>query len=75
MRHQQGLRLDDTAGSAGVGHVFWREVERGKDSVQLGRVLSGENHVWRLDTTATQLKGISGRPRMACAKMAKVKAV
>jgi transcriptional regulator with XRE-family HTH domain len=39
VRHQQGLRLDDTAGSAGVGHVFLREVERGKETVQLGRVL------------------------------------
>ena len=39
VRNQQGLRLDDTAGSAGVGHVFLREVERGKETVQLGRVL------------------------------------
>jgi transcriptional regulator with XRE-family HTH domain len=39
VRQHQGLRLDDTAGSAGVGHVFLREVERGKETVQLGRVL------------------------------------
>lgn len=39
VRKTQGLRLDDTAGSAGVGHVFLREVERGKETVQLGRVL------------------------------------
>lgn len=39
VRKEQGLRLDDTAGSAGVGHVFLREVERGKETVQLGRVL------------------------------------
>ncbi|PZO12241.1 MAG: transcriptional regulator [Burkholderiales bacterium] len=39
VRKEQGLRLDDTAGSAGVGHVFLREVERGKDTVQLGLVL------------------------------------
>jgi transcriptional regulator with XRE-family HTH domain len=39
VRKAQGLRLDDTAGSAGVGHVFLREVERGKETVQLGRVL------------------------------------
>lgn len=38
-RKEEGLRLDDTAGSAGVGHVFLREMERGKDTVQLGRVL------------------------------------
>lgn len=39
VRKSQGLRLDDTAGSAGVGHVFLRQVERGKETVQLGRVL------------------------------------
>jgi transcriptional regulator with XRE-family HTH domain len=38
-RKSQKLRLDDVAGSAGVGHVFVREVERGKETVQLGRVL------------------------------------
>lgn len=39
VRKEQGLRLDDTAGSAGVGHVFLRDVERGKETVQLGLVL------------------------------------
>lgn len=38
-RKTQKLRLDDLAGSAGVGHVFAREVERGKETVQLGRVM------------------------------------
>ena len=38
-RKSQRLRLDDLAGSAGVGHVFVREVERGKETVQLGRVM------------------------------------
>lgn len=38
-RKAQGVRLDDAAGSAGVGTVFAGEVERGKDSVQLGLVL------------------------------------
>ena len=38
-RKTQKLRLDDVAGSAGLGHVFAREVERGKPTVQLGRVL------------------------------------
>lgn len=38
-RKAQGARLDDVAGSAGVGHVFAREVEHGKETVQLGRVL------------------------------------
>jgi len=38
-RKSQHLRMDDVAGSAGVGPVFVREVERGKPSVQLGRVL------------------------------------
>ena len=39
VRKDQGLRQDDTAGSAGVGHVFLRDVERGKETVQLGLVL------------------------------------
>lgn len=38
-RKSQKVRLDDLAGSAGVGHVFAREVERGKPTVQLGRVM------------------------------------
>jgi transcriptional regulator with XRE-family HTH domain len=38
-RRSQKLRLDDAAGATGVGHVFVREVERGKPTVQLGRVL------------------------------------
>jgi y4mF family transcriptional regulator len=39
VRKEQGLRQDDTAGGAGVGHVFLRDVERGKETVQLGLVL------------------------------------
>ena len=38
-RKTQRLRLDDVAGSARLGPVFVREVERGKPTVQLGRVL------------------------------------
>ncbi len=38
-RKQQEIRMDDLAGSSGVGHVFVRDVERGKETVQLGRVL------------------------------------
>jgi transcriptional regulator with XRE-family HTH domain len=38
-RRTQKLRMDDIAGIAGVGHVFVREVERGKPTVQLGRVM------------------------------------
>jgi len=38
-RKQQKIRMDDVAGSAGVGPVFVREVERGKSTVQLGRVM------------------------------------
>jgi transcriptional regulator with XRE-family HTH domain len=38
-RKSQNVRLDDLAGSAGVGHVFAREVERGKPTVQVGRLL------------------------------------
>lgn len=39
-RKTQHVRMDDLAGSAGVGPVFVREVERGKETVQLGRVLN-----------------------------------
>lgn len=38
-RKQQKLRMDDLAGSAGVGPVFVREVERGKSTVQIGKVM------------------------------------
>lgn len=38
-RKQQDLRMDDLAGTAGVGPVFVREVERGKATVQLGKVM------------------------------------
>ena len=38
-RKSQKIRMDDLAGSAGVGPVFVREVERGKETVQVGRVL------------------------------------
>lgn len=38
-RKSQGVRLDDAAGSAGLGPVFAGEVERGKETVQLGLVL------------------------------------
>lgn len=38
-RRAHGLRLDDVAGSANVGPVFAGDVEHGKETVQLGRVL------------------------------------
>lgn len=38
-RKSQKLRMDDVAGSACVGPVFVREVERGKPTVQLGKVM------------------------------------
>lgn len=38
-RKSQKVRLDDLAGSAGVGHVFAREVERGKPTAQVGRLM------------------------------------
>ena len=49
-RKSQGVRLDDAAGSAGVGAVFAGEVERGKETVQLGLVLK------LLDEVGLQLK-------------------
>ena len=38
-RKDQRIRMDDVAGSARVGPVFVRDVERGKETVQLGRVM------------------------------------
>lgn len=38
-RKNQPVRMDDVAGSAGVGHVFVRDVEHGKECVQFGRVM------------------------------------
>lgn len=38
-RRQQKLRVDDAAGAAGVSHRFVRDVEKGKTTVQFGRVL------------------------------------
>jgi transcriptional regulator with XRE-family HTH domain len=38
-RKAHRLRLDDLAGAAGVGTVFAGDVEHGKETVQLGRVL------------------------------------
>lgn len=38
-RRAQRLRLDDLAGVCGVGHVFVRHAEHGKESAQLGKVL------------------------------------
>lgn len=38
-RKAMGLRQDELAAAAGVGLRFLVEVERGKPSVQLGRVL------------------------------------
>lgn len=39
VRKSQSLRQDDLAAIAGVGPVFAGEVERGKESVHLGKVL------------------------------------
>ncbi len=38
-RKTQHLLLDDVAGSAGVSHVFVRDVEHGKETIQFGRLL------------------------------------
>ncbi|WP_368563017.1 helix-turn-helix domain-containing protein [Pseudoxanthomonas sp. UTMC 1351] len=38
VRKAQGLRQDDLAAMVGASHVFLGDVERGKGTVQLGRV-------------------------------------
>ena len=40
VRRAQGLRQDQLAAAAGVGVRFLVEVERGKPTVQLGKVLA-----------------------------------
>lgn len=39
LRRQQGVRQDDMAAIIGASHVFLRDVELGKGTVQLGKVL------------------------------------
>ncbi len=39
LRRQQGIRQDDMAAIIGASHVFLRDVEQGKGTVQLGKVL------------------------------------
>ena len=39
VRKERRLRQDDAAGSAGVSHVFLRDLEHGKENVQFGLVL------------------------------------
>lgn len=39
VRKESGVRQDDAAGSAGVSHVFLRDLEHGKATVQFGLVL------------------------------------
>lgn len=39
LRKQQGLRQEDLAAIVDASHVFLRDVELGKPTVQLGRVL------------------------------------
>ncbi len=38
VRKTQGLRQDDLAAMAGTSHVVLGNIERGKDTVQIGRV-------------------------------------
>jgi len=38
-RKANNIRLDDVASMAGLGHVFVGDVEYGKETVQMGRVL------------------------------------
>ncbi|BFO57692.1 MULTISPECIES: helix-turn-helix domain-containing protein [Comamonadaceae] len=38
-RKAHGVRQDDLAGSAGVSHVYVRDLEYGKETVQMGRAL------------------------------------
>lgn len=44
-RKRQGLRQDDLAAMAGASDAFLRDVERGKPTVQLGKVLNVLNEL------------------------------
>lgn len=39
VRKSSGVRQDDVAGTAGVSHVYLRDLERGKETSQIGRAL------------------------------------
>lgn len=39
-RKELGLTQKDAAGLCGVGNRFWSELENGKETLQLGKVLS-----------------------------------
>ncbi|GGX80206.1 hypothetical protein GCM10007160_04630 [Litchfieldella qijiaojingensis] len=39
VRREQGIRQEDMASILGASHVFLRDVEHGKPTVQLGKVL------------------------------------
>ena len=39
VRKAGGVRQDDVAGSVGVSHVYLRDLEHGKETVQMGRAL------------------------------------
>lgn len=65
-RRSNRLRLDDVAGSANLGAVFVGDVEHGKETVQLGRVLR------LLEELGIQL--IADAPPEAFEELAKLKA-
>lgn len=68
VRKDSGVRQDDAAGSAGVSHVFLRDLERGKETVQFGRVLRvleelGIRMVLEIPSTAeARFLTLSGKP-------------
>lgn len=39
VRKASGVRQDDLAGSAGVSHVYMRDLEHGKETAQIGRAM------------------------------------
>ena len=45
VRKEQGVRLDDTAGSVGVSENFLSKLERGGERIQLGKVMTVLNEL------------------------------
>lgn len=64
VRKRQGIRQDDLAAIIESSHVFMRDAERGKTSVQLGRVMRALDElgiIMKLDVPEAYLD--DGKPR------------
>ncbi len=66
VRKQQGIRQDDLAAIIESSHVFMRDAERGKPSVQLGRIMRALDELgitMKLDVPDAYLDPVKSRAR------------